>query len=62
MFKEMGTNYYLARTHAIYADLYKKEGDKSKAKENMNKAIEIFNECGADGWVKKYEEELASLS
>jgi hypothetical protein len=24
--------------------------------------IEIFNECGADGWVKKYEKELAVLS
>jgi hypothetical protein len=22
-------------------------------------AIDIFRECGADGWVKKYEEELA---
>jgi len=28
----------------------------------VNKAIEIFKECGADGWVEKYEKELASLS
>jgi len=33
----------------------------SKAKENLNKAIEIFTECGADGWVDKYEKELAEL-
>jgi len=26
--------------------------------ENLTKTIEIFTECGADGWVKKYEKEL----
>lgn len=25
------------------------------------KAIETFEECGADGWAEKYEEELAEL-
>jgi hypothetical protein len=35
--------------------------DRSKAKENLCKAIEIFKECGADGWVDKYEKELAQL-
>jgi hypothetical protein len=34
----------------------------SKAKEDLNRAIEIFKECGADGWVEKYAKELASLS
>jgi hypothetical protein len=29
------------------------------AKEKLSKAIEIFKECGADGWVKRSEEELA---
>jgi hypothetical protein len=24
--------------------------------------IEILNECGADGWVEKYEKELTELS
>ena len=33
-----------------------------KAKENLSKAIEIFKDCGADGWVDKYEKELATLS
>ena len=32
------------------------------AKENLNKAIEIYKECGADGWVEKAEKELASTS
>ncbi len=28
---------------------------------NLGKAIEILKECGADGWVEKYEKELALL-
>jgi hypothetical protein len=24
-------------------------------------ALEILKECGADGWVKRYEEELANI-
>ncbi len=51
----------LARDYALYADLFKRKGDPPKAKEKLNKAIEIFTECGADGWVEKYEKELAEL-
>ncbi|MBL7177227.1 MAG: hypothetical protein ISS66_15495 [Desulfobacteraceae bacterium] len=58
----MGMDYWLGRTHAVYANVYKEEGDQPKAKENLNKAIEILKECGADGWVEKYEKELAELS
>ena len=54
--------WYLGRDYALYADLFKRKGDQSKAKESLNKAIEILKECGADGWVKKYEKELAALS
>jgi hypothetical protein len=32
-----------------------------KSKESYRTAIDIFRECGADGWVKKHEEELAGL-
>jgi len=39
--------------------MFRRKGDQSKAKENLNKAIEIFKKCGADGWVEKYEKELA---
>ncbi len=46
-----------------YAEgLLKRKGEKSKAKENLGKAIEIYRECGADGWVEKYEKELAAIS
>jgi hypothetical protein len=38
------------------------KGDQSRAKENLAKAIDLFKECGADGWVEKSEKELAEFS
>ena len=58
--KKNGMLWSLGRGYALYAKLFKRKGDLSKAKENLNKAIEILKECGADGWVKKYEIELRS--
>jgi tetratricopeptide (TPR) repeat protein len=52
----------LGRDYALYAELFKRKSDQSKAKENLTKAIEIYKDCGADGWLKKLEKELASLS
>jgi len=60
--KRNGMMWQLAQDYALYAEFYKRKNDPSKAIENLNKAIEIFKECGADGWVEKYEKELASLS
>jgi hypothetical protein len=31
-------------------------------RESLNKALEIFKECSADGCVEKYGKELAELS
>ena len=56
-----GTRFSLAHDFAHYGELRKRKGDLAMAKENLSKAIEIFKECGADGWVKKYEEELARI-
>ena len=46
-----GTMFYLAKDYALYADLFKRQEDFPKARENLTKAIDIFKECGADGWV-----------
>jgi hypothetical protein len=54
-------DYWLGRTRAVYADLCRREGEASKAKEILSKAIEIIKECGAGGWEAKYEKELAEL-
>ena len=59
--KKYGMMWHLARDYALYAELFKRKDDQSKARENIGKAIEIFTECGADGWVEKYEKELAEL-
>ncbi len=55
------TIFYLGEDYALYAGLFKRKGDRLKAQENLGKAIEIFKECGADGWVARYEKELALL-
>jgi tetratricopeptide (TPR) repeat protein len=60
--RKNGTIWVLGHDHAAYAEILTRKGDRSKAKENLNKAIEILRECGADGWVEKYEKELAALS
>ena len=57
-----GMGFHLARDYALYAELFKRTGDIFQAKVQMGKAIEIYKECGADGWVTKAEEELAKLS
>jgi tetratricopeptide (TPR) repeat protein len=56
-----GTMFDLGKDYALYAELFKQRGDKLKAQENLGKAIEIFKECGADGWVEKAEKELATI-
>ena len=53
---------FLGTDHALYAQWFKRKGDRSKSRENLGKAIEFMKECGADGWVSKYEKELAPLS
>jgi hypothetical protein len=60
--KEYGMMWNLGQDYALYAESYKRKNDQAKARENLNKGIEIFRECGADGWMEKYEKELASFS
>jgi hypothetical protein len=38
------------------------KSDQPKARENLDKAIKILKEYSADGWVERYEKELAALS
>jgi tetratricopeptide (TPR) repeat protein len=53
--------FFLGQDYALYAELYKRSGNQSKAKEHLSKAVEIYKECNADGWVEKYEKEMAEL-
>ena len=59
--KQNGMRWDLAMDYASLANVYKRMGDKSRAKNNLTVAIEIFKECGADGWVERYESEMNLL-
>jgi len=54
--------FFLGQDHIVYAEFFRRKGNLPKAKENLNRAIENFRDCSADGWVKKYEKELAVFS
>ena len=58
--KRNGMMWHLGRDYAFYAELFKRKGELAKAKETLNKAIGILQECGADGWVGKYGKELTT--
>jgi len=57
-----GMMFNLGMDYTAYAELFKRKGDTQKAKENLSKAIGIFKECEADGWVEKAEKELKGFS
>ena len=59
--KQNGMMWDIGRDYALYAELFIRKGEQSKAKANLKKAIKIFKECSAYGWVRKYEKELAKL-
>jgi hypothetical protein len=52
----------LGLDYALYGELFSRQRDRALAQANLGKAIEILKECGADGWVRKYEGELAKLA
>jgi len=57
-----GMRFHLGNDYALYADFFKRKKDRLRAQENLDRGIEILRECGADGWVSRYEKELALLS
>ena len=60
--KKNNFKFSLGQDYALYAELYKRHSNQSKTIEHLSNAVEIFKECGADGWAEKYEKELARLS
>ncbi len=59
--KRNGMMWNVAKDFTLYTELFERKADILKAQENLGKAIRIFKECGADGWVSKYEKEMASI-
>jgi tetratricopeptide (TPR) repeat protein len=56
-----GTRFSLGLDHSLYAEFFRRQGDRSKAQGNFGRAVDVLRECGADGWVEKCERELAAL-
>ena len=57
-----GMIWHLGRDYALYADLFRRVGAIGEALMNLQEAIDIFKNCGADGWADKYEVEMARIS
>jgi len=52
-----GMRLSLAMNYGLYGKFFKQQGDKSRAREELGKAIEILKECGADGLVEPHGQE-----
>jgi len=60
-YKKNSMKWFLGKSYALYAEMFRRNGEQSKAQESLCQSIEVFKECGADRWVEKYEKELAKL-
>ena len=56
--ESIGNKWQLACNYALYADLLNRKGNDVHRQKKLTRAIEIFQECGATGWVEKYAQEL----
>jgi hypothetical protein len=56
-----GIRFNIAQCYAALSELHYKKGDDVSAKHHLNRAIEIMQECGADGWVERYRKSLAEI-
>ena len=57
-----GMPFELGLDLALYSEFYQKQNNLPQARKQLTKAIDTMKECGADGWVERYEKELAELS
>jgi predicted ATPase/class 3 adenylate cyclase len=56
-----GTLLNLGRNYALYAELCNRRGERDKAQTAYKKAIEVFKDCGSDGFMQRAEASLASM-
>ena len=57
-----GTLFELARDFLLLEGILKRKGNERSAQESLHRAIGIFKSCGADGWARRYEEEMVKLT
>jgi len=56
--EQKGTKFSGGLAAASFAEVFRRKGDHTQAKSNLGRAIDIFRQCGAVGWVRKYGEQL----
>lgn len=56
-----GMEFHLGKDYVLYSKLLQKKENIKNAKENLHRAIDIFHNCKAEGWVEKYEKKLACI-
>ncbi len=57
--RQNGMQLLLGKDHLLSARIWNQLGDPARAKEDLIRAREIFQQCGADGYLKKASQELA---
>ncbi|MGD9301000.1 MAG: adenylate/guanylate cyclase domain-containing protein [Desulfobacterales bacterium] len=57
-----GTLFNLGRNYALHAELCSRKGDQDRAATALKKAIDVFKDCGSDGFLKRAEESLAAIA
>jgi class 3 adenylate cyclase/tetratricopeptide (TPR) repeat protein len=59
--KEIGAKHILGQAYLDFGLLNKAKGKKDKAREYISKSIQVFEQCGADVYLKQAKEEMESL-
>jgi sugar phosphate isomerase/epimerase len=60
--RRLGMQPVVGHCHQGLGGLYARVGEKERGREQYRKAIDFLRACGADGWVRKYEEEMSKLT
>jgi len=57
-----GVGLNLGRDYVLASEFYLRQEDPEQAKKSLQKAMQVFSDCGADGFLKRAEMKWASIS
>lgn len=60
--RQNGMPWHLARDYALYANFLAESDDPQSARQVLEKAVALFQTCGADGWAARHERRLAAMT
>jgi tetratricopeptide (TPR) repeat protein len=60
--QQNGMQLLLGKDYLLSAGIWSRMGNPARAREDLIRTIEIFQQCGADGYLKKASQELALIS